>query len=190
MRLRPLPIISIAVLLALGGFAYTKVMARVATVEPPALAAKSQQADKIIVSKADRTMYLLQGDTVLKRYRISMGSDWDQGPKQREGDERTPEGDYRIDWRNPRSSAYLSLHISYPDANDTERARAGNYPPGGNVMIHGLPNGWGALGTLHRWINWTDGCVGVTNDEMREIWSLTPTGTPVSLYASWEPQPR
>lgn len=187
MRLRLRVIVPIVLLLAAGGFAYTKVMARVATVTPPGLAAKAQQADKIVVSKADKTMYLFRGDAILKSYRISMGSHWDQGHKQREGDERTPEGSYLIDWRNPKSSAYLSLHISYPNAGDTERARQSNVSPGGNVMIHGLPNGWGMLGTLHRLIDWTDGCVGVTNEEMREIWSLTPNGTPIAIYARWEP---
>ncbi|MFV0284574.1 MAG: murein L,D-transpeptidase family protein [Castellaniella sp.] len=170
------------------GFFYTRVMARVSTVEPPALVAKAQQADRIIVSKADKTLYLFQGDTLLKSYRISMGRDWDAGPKQREGDERTPEGSYTIDWRNPRSVAYLSLHISYPDARDRARAQAGNYSPGGAVMIHGLPNGWGALGALHQRFDWTDGCLAVTNEEMREIWSLTPNGTPIDIHARWTPQ--
>lgn len=187
MRLRLRVLVPIALLLAAGGFAYTKVMARVATVTPPDLVAKAQQADRIVVSKTDKMMYLFRGDTILKSYRISMGSHWDQGHKEREGDERTPEGSYLIDWRNPKSSAYLSLHISYPNADDTERARQSNVSPGGNVMIHGLPNGWGALGTLHRLLDWTDGCVGVTNEEMREIWSLTPNGTPIAIHAKWEP---
>lgn len=187
MRLRIRLLIAVALLLAVGGFAYTKTMARVATVTPPDLVAKAQQADKIIVSKADKTMYLLQGDTILKSYRISMGRHWDAGHKQREGDERTPEGTYLIDWRNPKSAAYLSLHISYPNASDTARARQSNVEPGGNVMIHGLPNGWGVLGTPHRLIDWTDGCVAVTNEEMREVWSLAPNGTPIAIHASWKP---
>lgn len=188
MRLRFRLVIPAALLVVAGGFIYTKVMARIATVEPPAMVAKAQQADRIVVSKAHKMMYVFQGDTLLKSYRVSMGSDWDKGPKEREGDERTPEGSYLIDWRNAKSAAYLSLHISYPDANDIQRARQGNYPPGGFVMIHGLPNGWGALGELHRWVDWTDGCLGVTNDEMREIWSLTPNGTPIEIYAAWQPQ--
>lgn len=187
MRLRLRVLVPIVLLLAAGGFAYTKGMARVATVTPPELVTKAQQADRIVVSKTDKMMYLFRGDTLLKSYRISMGSHWDQGHKEREGDERTPEGSYLIDWRNPKSSAYLSLHISYPNADDTERARQSNVSPGGNVMIHGLPNGWGALGTLHRFLDWTDGCVGVTNEEMREIWSLTPNGTPIAIYSRWEP---
>ena len=175
------------VLLAVGGVIYTKGMARVATVEPPAMASAALQASKIVVSKADKTLYLFQGDKLLKSYRVSMGRHWQAGHKQREGDERTPEGSYRIDWRNPKSSAYLSLHISYPNKQDSQQAQAGGYPPGGNIMIHGLPNGWGALGKLHQIMDWTDGCLGVTNDEIREIWSLTPNGTPIELHANWKP---
>lgn len=103
------------------------------------------------------------------------------GPKRQEGDERTPEGLYRIDWRNPNSVAHLSLHISYPDAEDRARAGAAGVAPGGSIMIHGLPNGWGFLGALHRRLDWTDGCIGVTNAEMREIWALVPDGTPIRI---------
>ena len=178
----------LVLVLAIGGFVYTKGMARLATVQPPSMVPTAQQASQIVVSKADKTMYLFQGETLLKSYRISMGRHWQDGHKQKEGDERTPEGTYRIDWRNPKSSAYLSLHISYPNQQDSESAKAGGYSPGGNIMIHGLPNGWGALGKLHQIMDWTDGCLGVTNEEMREIWALTPNGTPITLYASWKPE--
>ena len=116
-----------------------------------------------------------------------MGRNWADGHKQSEGDERTPEGRYIIDWRNPRSIAHLSLHISYPDEEDVAAAREAGRAPGGNIMIHGLPNGWGALGPLHRVLDWTDGCIAVTNEEMREIWSKVPDGTPIEIFASWHP---
>ena len=103
------------------------------------------------------------------------------GHKQREGDERTPEGRYVIDWRNARSVAHLSLHISYPDARDQAAAAQAGVSPGGAVMIHGLPNGWGAIGRWHRLADWTDGCIGVTNAEMREIWARVPDGTPIEI---------
>ncbi|NEX47974.1 L,D-transpeptidase family protein [Rhodobacter sp. ETT8] len=170
-----------------AAFGYTKVMARVGSGTPPPYAAAEEQADRVIVSKSDRKMYLLRGQSVLKTYDIAMGSAWDQGHKEREGDERTPEGDYVIDWRNPNSMAHLSLHISYPNDADKAAAAQGGYSPGGNIMIHGLPNGWGALAAWHTWLNWTDGCVAVTDAEMREIWSLTPTGTPISLRPHWSP---
>lgn len=170
-----------------AGLGYTAVMARIGSGTPPALLAPVMQADRIVVSKADRRMYLLRGDGVLRAYDIAMGANRGAGPKQREGDERTPEGAYLIDWRNPRSVAHLSLHISYPDAADRARAAAAGHDPGGNIMIHGLPNGWGALGGLHRLLDWTDGCVAVTNAEMREIWSMVPNGTPIVIHEAWYP---
>lgn len=163
-------------------------MARLGSGTPPAYAAAEDQADRIIVSKSDRKLYLLRGQSVLKTYDISMGMAWDQGHKQREGDQRTPEGDYVIDWRNPNSMAHISLHISYPNAADEAAAAQGGYSPGGDIMIHGLPNGWGALSPWHTRLNWTDGCIAVTNAEMREIWSLTPTGTPISIHPLWSPR--
>lgn len=179
-----------AVMLIMAGttIGYTRIMARIGSGEPPASAPVEKRVDRIVVSKNDRTMYLLREDRVLTSYRIAMGANWDQGHKQREGDERTPEGTYWIDWRNPNSVAHLSLHISYPDNDDIEQARRAGYDPGGNIMIHGLPNGWGAVGGLHRLIDWTDGCIAVTNDEMREIWSLTPDGTPITITAEWAGQ--
>ena len=169
--------------LALGLFAYTKVLAKFGSGTPPQAVAAHLQADRILVSKADHTLKLLRGARLLKTYPIVMGRNWDAGHKQREGDERTPEGAYVIDWRNARSMAYLSLHISYPNAADRQAARQGRYSPGGHIMIHGLPNGWGSLAQFHRLLNWTDGCIAVTNAEMDEIWSLVPNGTPIEITA-------
>lgn len=188
MRTRPLVLVAAAlVILAVSAFGYTKAMARIASGTPPAYADAQHQTDSIIVSKADRKMYLMRGGIILKAYDISMGSAWDQGHKRREGDMRTPEGSYVIDWRNPNSIAHLSLHISYPAATDRAAAEQAGYSPGGNIMIHGLPNGWGAFGRLHTLLNWTDGCIAVTNPEMQEIWSLTPTGTPIQIHPRWTP---
>lgn len=147
---------------------------------PPAMAAPAHQADLIEVSKPDRQLRLMRDGQVMRSYRISLGADA-QGHKRREGDERTPEGAYVIDWRNPRSVAHLSLHISYPNAADRAAAQTRNQDPGGAIMIHGLPNGWGWLGPLHHLRDWTNGCIAVTNDEIREIWSLVPDGTPIHI---------
>lgn len=173
--------------LTLAIVGYTRIMARIAPGTPPAAMAPADQADRIMVSKSDRILYLMRGGRILRRYPIAMGGNHDQGHKQREGDERTPEGVYSIDWRNPRSVAHLSLHISYPNADDRAAAEKAGYSPGGNIMIHGLPNGWGALGRLHLWMDWTDGCIAVTNEQMREIWAMTPDGTPVGIFADWRP---
>lgn len=164
--------------LPLGAVGYTKLAARTLHGTPPAMAAADQQADKILVEKSSRRLTLLRADTVLAQYPISLGANGDAGPKQAEGDERTPEGIYQIDWRNPKSVAHLSLHVSYPNAQDALRA-----DPGGNIMIHGLPNGWGLLGNLHLLLDWTDGCIGVSNPAMQDIWARTPTGTEIEIRA-------
>ena len=171
--------------LPLAAFAYTKAMARLtphlAPVALPAMAAPADQADRITVDKSDREMKLWQGTRLLARYDIALGGAPEAGHKQQEGDERTPEGRYVIDWRNARSMAHLSLHISYPNPADSAAAAARGVSPGGAVMIHGLPNGWGAVGRLHLLADWTDGCIGVTNAEMEEIWARVPDGTVIEI---------
>ncbi|MBY3195988.1 L,D-transpeptidase family protein [Rhizobium laguerreae] len=162
-------------------FVYTKLMAKIGSGSPPPDAPLEQRADLIRVYKAERRMVLLRGDTPISTYRISLGQAADEGPKQREGDEKTPEGRYEIDWRNPKSMAHLSLHISYPGPDDRRNADAGGFPPGGNIMIHGLPNGWGLFGNAHRLWDWTDGCIAVTNAEMRDIWARVPNHTPIEI---------
>ncbi|WP_151720352.1 L,D-transpeptidase family protein [Gemmobacter serpentinus] len=179
MRKRYWFLIAAAMVLAVP--AYTKVMARLAPGTPPAMAPVADQADRILVEKSARRMELWQGDTLLARYDIALGGAPEAGHKQQEGDERTPEGQYIIDWRNARSIAHMSLHISYPHPEDSAVAASMGVSPGGAVMIHGLPNGWGALGRLHLLADWTDGCIGVTNAEMEQIWSLVPDGTPIEI---------
>jgi murein L,D-transpeptidase YafK len=137
-------------------------------------------ADRVVVDKRARTLTLLRGEAVLKTYRVSLGGA-PVGHKRQEGDERTPEGLYRIDARNPRSRMHLSLHISYPDSADVAQARARGVSPGGMIMIHGITNGLGWIGRLHRLADWTDGCVAVTNREMDEIWRAVPIGTPIEI---------
>ena len=137
-------------------------------------------ANRVVVDKSARTLMLLRGDAVLKTYRVSLGGS-PIGHKRQEGDERTPEGLYWLDARNPRSSAHLSLHISYPDAGDVAWARRRGVSPGGRIMVHGMINGLGWIGRLHRLADWTDGCVAVTNREMDEIWRAVPAGTPIEI---------
>lgn len=146
----------------------------------PAMAGPSEQADKIVVYKSIRRMELWRGEGLLRQYRIALGAN-PVGHKQQQGDERTPEGDYVIDWRNPNSIAHLSLHISYPNAQDRARAAAAGVSPGGDIMIHGVANGWERYGWILRFFDWTDGCIAVTNSQMREIWTLVPNGTPITI---------
>jgi len=132
------------------------------------------QADLVIVHKGRREMLLLRGASLLRSYRIALGSA-PVGHKQREGDGRTPEGGYTIDRRNPRSQYHLSLHISYPNPADRARAAELGVDPGGDIMIHGLKDGIRPEG------DWTHGCIAVTDREMDEIWALVPDGTPIRI---------
>ena len=130
----------------------------------------------MLVSKKRREMVLLRGEKVLRTYKVALG--WAPvGAKEREGDGRTPEGRYTIDWRNPRSKYHLSLHVSYPGPADVERARAAGVDPGGEIMIHGLRDGVVVEG------DWTQGCIAVRDEEMDEIWGLVEDGTPIVIEA-------
>ena len=151
----------------------------VANRRPPPLPPDAR-ADRVVVDKSDRALWLLAGPDTLARYRVALGAA-PAGHKAREGDERTPEGRYEIDARNARSRYHRSLRVSYPDAADRARAEAAGVDPGGQVMLHGLPNGLGWLGRLHRLWDWTDGCVAVTDAEMAQVWAAVPTGTPVEI---------
>jgi murein L,D-transpeptidase YafK len=133
--------------------------------------------DRVVVNKARREMLLLSGESVVRSYRVALGSD-PVGHKQREGDGRTPEGRYTIDRRNPKSRYYLALHISYPNAAEVERARAAGVDPGGDIMIHGVKPGVDHPGT-----DWTQGCIAVSDSEMDEIWDLVGDGTAVEILA-------
>ena len=137
-------------------------------------------ADRVEIRKADRTLVLFDNEKVLAEYTVALGGD-PAGAKAKKGDQRTPEGRYVIDWRNPESRYHLSLHVSYPDAGDRRRAAGLGVSPGGDIMIHGLPNGWGWLGPLHRLWDWTAGCIAVTDGEIEEIWRLVPNGTPITI---------
>ena len=137
-------------------------------------------ADRIIVRKKERTMDLMRGGQVIKTYKIALGGN-PIGPKTRQGDHRTPEGVYVIDRRNPQSQFHRSLHISYPNAANRQRAGKLGASPGGDIFIHGLPNGYGFVGAGHRAHDWTDGCIAVTDQEIEEIWKLVENGTSVEI---------
>lgn len=147
-----------------------------ATIAPDKIAAK------IIVHKSARKMDLVDENAILiKTYQISLGAQ-PIGHKTQEGDEKTPEGAYKIISRNVKSRFHKSLKISYPNAADEAQAKERNVSPGSDIMVHGLPNGLGWLGSLHRiYDTWTDGCVAVTNQEIEEIWNAVPDGTPIKI---------
>jgi len=137
-------------------------------------------ADSILILKKDHALELLAGGKVIRTYKVAPGSGG-LAPKEREGDGRTPEGHYVIDSRTAASHYHKALHISYPNADDRRRAAGLGVPPGGAVMIHGLPRGKGFVGPAHRLYDWTLGCIAVTDAEIDEIWSLVPVGTPVEI---------
>lgn len=145
---------------------------------PPVLAA--ELADRIVVLKARRELILMRRGTELRKYLVALGQQ-PVGPKQRQGDMRTPEGLYRIDGRYKWSQYHRALHISYPNAEDLARARRLGVNPGGDILIHGLPNGQGSIGKAHRQTDWTWGCIAVTNEEIEEIWKLVPDGTVIEI---------
>jgi len=146
--------------------------------EPEATPAETIQADHILVDKSDRTLTVYLAGTVIARYDGLRFGDQPEGHKRFEGDERTPEGDYIIDTRNPNSSYHLSLRISYPNAQDRAYAEARGRSPGGDIFIHGQLNGYAgpALPT-----DWTDGCIALSNDEIEQLWQLVPDGTPIRI---------
>ena len=142
--------------------------------------ADGAHADRVVVMKKERSLVLLDHGTVLKKYKIALGGD-PVGPKSKSGDHKTPEGIYVLDRRNEHSRFYRSLHVSYPDTEDRARAAKSRVDPGGDIMIHGLPNGLGWMGNSHRLRDWTDGCIAVTNEEMDEIWRAVPDGTVIEI---------
>jgi murein L,D-transpeptidase YafK len=139
------------------------------------------RADRIEMFKAKRTLELWNGSQMLKQYTVSLGHN-PLGPKTQEGDSRTPEGTYRIDYRNPESRFHLALHISYPDSLAIQRAKTLHISPGGMIMLHGLRNGLGWIGKLHRLADWTDGCIAVTNPEIEEIYRAIPDGAVINIH--------
>lgn len=143
-------------------------------------AAAAQTVTQVLVMKGERRMQIMNGDTVVKTYSIALGGS-PVGHKQREGDGRTPEGSYVLDWRNGNSSYHRSIHLSYPNEADVERARSAGEDPGGMIMIHGQRNYFGWLAPVAQWFDWTDGCIAVTNVEMDEIWALVENGTPIEI---------
>jgi murein L,D-transpeptidase YafK len=137
-------------------------------------------ADTVVVHKTSRRMELLRDGNVIASYRIALGLD-PSGPKQREGDFRTPEGRYALVRRNPNSDFFLSIQISYPNPNDVREARRRGWEPGGSIMIHGLPNKPRHPPDYYATRDWTDGCIAVTNSEMVEIWLMTRRDTPIEI---------
>jgi murein L,D-transpeptidase YafK len=143
---------------------------------------QDSRADRILVVKSRHEMTLFSADTELRTYMVALARGG-PAPKRREGDLLVPEGRYTIAGRNARSLFHLALRISYPEPRDVAAARTRGEPPGSDIMIHGLPNGMRLLGALHRRVDWTAGCIAVTDAEIEEIWRVVPDRTPIEIVA-------
>ena len=140
----------------------------------------AKQADRVVIEKSKRTMTLMSGGSVLKTYKVALGGQ-PVGAKQRIGDHKTPEGLYVVDQKKAVSQFHRALHTSYPSSRDKENARNLGVSPGGDVEIHGLGAKYGWVGAAHRQMDWTDGCIAVTNEEIDETWPLVAVGTPLEI---------
>ena len=143
-------------------------------------AADPLRADLIIVEKKQRKLTLSFHGKPVKEYSVALGPN-PEGKKTQQGDGKTPEGRYIIDRRNPQSHYWKSLHISYPNSQDSAQARRRGVSPGGDVFVHGIGKKFGFLGARHRLSDWTLGCIAVTNEEIEEIWKAVPDGTPIEI---------
>ncbi len=137
-------------------------------------------ADHVIVRKGERRLELLRNGEVFNSFPIALGGA-PEGHKEREGDQRTPEGTYRLDLRNPNSAFFLAMRVSYPNEEDIRRARARGLNPGNNIMIHGLPNELRYPSRHYLYEDWTDGCIAVSNSAMIDIWLSVPDDTPITI---------
>lgn len=146
----------------------------------PAGAMGFAAADRVVVRKSERMLYLMQGEAVLRSFRIALGLS-PEGHKQREGDFRTPEGRYELVERKSDSEFFLAIRISYPNPADVSRSRARGHDPGGAIMIHGLPNNPTRSLEYYRRTDWTNGCIAVSNADMVDIWLMTGRNTPIEI---------
>jgi tetratricopeptide (TPR) repeat protein len=153
---------------------------KIRTLEQKVFELRTEPADRVLIEKKKRRLTLLSKGEVIKTYKIALGGNPD-APKERKGDNKTPEGTYTIESRNRHSDYHLSLRISYPNEKDKKRAKELGVSPGGDIMIHGIKNGLSWVGGFHAEIDWTEGCIAVTNKEMEEIARLVPNGTPVEI---------
>jgi murein L,D-transpeptidase YafK len=145
-----------------------------------ASAHSTQKVDLVVVNKSERELILMSNGIELKSYRIALGKN-PVGHKKQEGDKKTPEGRYVLDYKKPDSAFYKAIHISYPNAADIAQAQKRGVSPGGFIMIHGQKNGFGWLGSITQQRDWTEGCIAVKNSEMEEIWQLVDINTPIQI---------
>ena len=153
---------------------------KIGNLEQKVFELRTEPVDRVLIEKKNRRLTLISKGEAVKVYKIALGGN-PVGPKERQGDKKTPEGIYTIESRNRHSVYHLSLRISYPNEKDQKRAKAMGVSPGGDIMIHGIKKDLSWVGGFHTEIDWTEGCIAVTNKEMEEIARLVPNGTPVEI---------
>lgn len=146
----------------------------------PAAGFGLEKADMVVVVKSESKLYLKRGGKIISQYHVVFGPE-PQGHKLQEGDGKTPEGIYVLDYKNANSDFYKSIHISYPNRADRKRAARSGVDPGGEIMIHGQKNSAGWLASISKYFNWTEGCIAVSNRAMDEIWLAVDAGTPIEI---------
>jgi murein L,D-transpeptidase YafK len=158
------------------------VLAAVALFIASAASSASPQVTRIVVDKSDRKLYAHVGEAVVATYPVALGLN-PVGHKRQEGDRRTPEGDYVLDYRNPKSAFFRSLHISYPNAADRARARSRGVSPGGDIMIHGQPNDprMRERVRIYPLPDWTDGCIALSDADMKRLWDMVRVPVPIRI---------
>lgn len=139
------------------------------------------KADRVVILKGERKLVVMKGDKVLRIFSVALGR-YPVGHKIRQGDAKTPEGEYTLDFKLKASSFYRAIHISYPNQQDMSRAQSLGVDPGGKIMIHGLPNKMRASRVGHPSIDWTQGCIAITNREMDMLWKMVDAGTPIEIH--------
>ena len=144
------------------------------------LATEFPLADKVVVDKSDRELYLIKDGSIFRTFKIALGLS-PIGDKKEEGDFKTPEGRYILDTRNPNSEYFLSIHISYPNSEDRSEAFESGISPGGAIMIHGQPNSPRRSEAYYRYQDWTNGCIAVSNSDMIDIWLMVGERTPIEI---------
>ncbi len=140
----------------------------------------SQKADFVLVVKSESKLYLKKNGEIFKSFDVVFGRN-PKGHKQKQGDGRTPEGRYVLDYKKEDSSFYKAIHISYPNHSDKKKAQRKGVRPGGQIMIHGQKNGWGWLSFFNQCFDWTEGCIALSNGDMDIIWDTVDVGTPIKI---------
>lgn len=159
---------------------YISVFILLTAIFMPTIIYSAEMADMVLVIKSESKLYLIKNQKNIKEYHVVFGAN-PKGHKLKEGDERTPEGEYILDYKKSGSSFYKAIHISYPNKQDKQKAKSAGVNPGCCIMIHGQKNGLGWFSWISQRFNWTNGCIAVTNSDMDEIWQSVNIGIPIKI---------